>query len=118
MSDENVSAVTHPRNAAPGHPALTNVGTVYDSDADPDSPGVVTGRSFTPERKAELRRRLEAASQDDPPTTEEEVHRLGEVQEAIARGEDYEDFLTDSELDRRLRVYLDRACELAREVSA
>jgi hypothetical protein len=32
--------VTHPSNAAPGHPALTNVGTIYDCDAD-DSPGVV-----------------------------------------------------------------------------
>jgi len=28
---ENVSAATHPSNAAPGHPALTNVGTIYDS---------------------------------------------------------------------------------------
>lgn len=27
------SHVTHPHNAAPGHPALTNVGTIYDSDA-------------------------------------------------------------------------------------
>ena len=42
---ENISAVTHPFNAAPGHPALTNIGTVFDSDADPGVGAVTNERN-------------------------------------------------------------------------
>jgi hypothetical protein len=39
--EHETARVTHPSNAAPGHSALTNVGTVYDSDAD-ETDGAVT----------------------------------------------------------------------------